>query len=136
MNTAQIIETESRYTSGVYSKRPVAIVRGEGARVWDSDGKEYIDCVGGQGSANVGHANPAVVRDAVVYETRRVRGPEELQLPLADDVFLPNIFIQCARTHTRRERCFLFHAFPHGMVKKIVTHGVIIMSLLLQKENR
>lgn len=62
MDTRQIIETESKYTSGVYSKRPAAIVRGEGARLWDSDGKEYIDCIGGQGSANVGHSNPAVVR--------------------------------------------------------------------------
>jgi acetylornithine/LysW-gamma-L-lysine aminotransferase len=54
------MDIESRYTSGVYSKRPVTIVRGKGARVWDDAGKEYIDCVGGQGSANVGHANPAV----------------------------------------------------------------------------
>jgi acetylornithine/LysW-gamma-L-lysine aminotransferase len=56
MNTQQIIETEGKYTSGVYSKRPAAMVRGQGARLWDSDGKQYIDCVGGQGSANVGHA--------------------------------------------------------------------------------
>ncbi len=62
MNTSDIIEIESRYTSGVYTKRPVAIVRGEGAHLWDSEGREYIDCVGGQGSANVGHSNPAVVR--------------------------------------------------------------------------
>lgn len=62
MNTQQIIDLESKYTSGVYSKRPIALVRGEGARVWDSDGKEYIDCVGGQGSANVGHSNPDVIR--------------------------------------------------------------------------
>lgn len=60
MNTQQIIETESKYTSGVYSKRPAAMVRGKGAHLWDSDGKEYIDCVGGQGSANIGHAHPAV----------------------------------------------------------------------------
>jgi [amino-group carrier protein]-gamma-(L-lysyl/L-ornithyl)-L-glutamate aminotransferase len=62
MDTQQIIDLESRYTSGVYSKRPIAIVRGEGAHLWDSGGKEYIDCVGGQGTANVGHANPAVIR--------------------------------------------------------------------------
>lgn len=61
MNTQQIIETESKYTSGVYSKRPAAIVRGSGAHLWDSDGKEYIDCVGGQGSANIGHSHPKVV---------------------------------------------------------------------------
>jgi acetylornithine/LysW-gamma-L-lysine aminotransferase len=56
-----IIAAESAYTSGVYPKRPIAIVRGAGARLWDADGREYIDCVGGQGSANLGHANPAVV---------------------------------------------------------------------------
>ncbi len=62
MNTQQIIEIESKYTSGVYTKRPLAIVKGQGARLWDSDGKQYIDCVGGQGTANVGHTNPAVVQ--------------------------------------------------------------------------
>jgi len=55
------IELESRYTSGVYPKRDVAIVRGLGARVWDEEGREYIDCVGGHGVAIVGHCNPAVV---------------------------------------------------------------------------
>lgn len=61
LTTPEIMELEDAHTSGVYSKRPIAIVRGQGARLWDADGKEYIDCVGGQGSANVGHANPAVV---------------------------------------------------------------------------
>src|SRR5690606_20663613 len=36
--------------------------RGEGARLWDSDGNEYIDCVGAQGAANLGHANPAIAQ--------------------------------------------------------------------------
>jgi acetylornithine/LysW-gamma-L-lysine aminotransferase len=56
-----IIAAEAAHTSGVYPKRPIAIVRGAGARLWDADGREYIDCVGGQGSANLGHSNPAVV---------------------------------------------------------------------------
>ena len=54
------IELENRYTSGVYPKREVAIVRGEGALVWDEEGRWYIDCVGGHGVALVGHSNPAV----------------------------------------------------------------------------
>jgi acetylornithine/LysW-gamma-L-lysine aminotransferase len=49
--------------------RPLAIVRGEGARLWDSDGSEYIDCVGGQGAANLGHANPAVA-EAIATQAR------------------------------------------------------------------
>lgn len=55
------IQTENEHTSGVYAKRQLTIVRGEGARLWDSDGNQYIDCVGGQGSANLGHAHPKVV---------------------------------------------------------------------------
>ena len=55
-----IQEQESQYASGLYTKRPIAIVRGEGARLWDSDGKQYIDLVGAQGAANLGHAHPAI----------------------------------------------------------------------------
>ncbi len=57
----QILAWESQYESGVYSKQPIVLVRGQGARVWDMDGTEYIDCVGGHGAANMGHAHPAVV---------------------------------------------------------------------------
>jgi 4-aminobutyrate aminotransferase/(S)-3-amino-2-methylpropionate transaminase len=46
---------------GVSSAHPIAIVRGNGALVWDADGREYLDFVGGIGVLNVGHANPAVV---------------------------------------------------------------------------
>ena len=59
--TTEIIAAESAHTSGVYPKRNLAIVRGQGATLWDADGREYIDCVGGQGAANLGHAHPAVV---------------------------------------------------------------------------
>jgi len=60
-STQLTVALESAHTSGVYPKRPLAIVRGQGARVWDADGQEYIDCVGGQGAANLGHAHPAIV---------------------------------------------------------------------------
>lgn len=71
-----IIAAESLHTSGVYPKRPLAIVRGEGARLWDADGREYIDCVGGQGAANVGHSNPAVVAAIVEQAARLISCPE------------------------------------------------------------
>jgi acetylornithine/LysW-gamma-L-lysine aminotransferase len=58
---ADIIAHEDVRTSGTYSKRGLAIVRGAGATLWDADGTQYIDCVGGQGSANLGHSHPAVV---------------------------------------------------------------------------
>ncbi|MDD5542068.1 MAG: aspartate aminotransferase family protein [Acidobacteriia bacterium] len=62
LETKNIFEIEDRYTAGTYYKRPIELVRGEGARVWDRADRRYIDCVGGQGVANIGHANPAVAR--------------------------------------------------------------------------
>ncbi len=53
---------EDRLEVGVYPKREVTIVRGEAARLWDENGREYVDCVGGQGVANIGHCNPYVVK--------------------------------------------------------------------------
>jgi acetylornithine/LysW-gamma-L-lysine aminotransferase len=70
------IELEGRYTSGVYPKRPLAIVRGNGARLWDAEGKEYIDCVGGQGAANLGHAHPEIVRAIAEQAATLISCPE------------------------------------------------------------
>ncbi len=64
-----IQEQENLYTSGLYTKRPIAIVRGLGARLWDSDGKVYVDCAGAQGAGNLGHANAAVA-DAIADQAR------------------------------------------------------------------
>ncbi len=75
-STEALIAVESAHTSGVYPKRPVAIVRGAGARLWDADGREYIDCVGGQGAANLGHANPAVVAAIGEQAGRLISCPE------------------------------------------------------------
>ncbi|MBP1467771.1 aspartate aminotransferase family protein [Candidatus Chloroploca sp. M-50] len=61
ISNATIIATEQQHTSGLYPKRGVALIRGEGARLYDADGRVYIDCVGGQGAANLGHCHPAVV---------------------------------------------------------------------------
>lgn len=71
-----IIDTESSFTSGLYTKRPIAIVRGEGAHLWDSDGREYIDCVGGQGAANIGHANPKVAQAIAEQAATLIACPE------------------------------------------------------------
>lgn len=54
-------ETEDRLETGVYPKRELTIVRGEGALLWDDTGRQFVDCVGGQGSVSVGHCNPYVV---------------------------------------------------------------------------
>ncbi|MFB9705810.1 acetylornithine transaminase [Streptosporangium sandarakinum] len=44
-----------------YGVPPVALARGEGARVWDADGGEYLDLIGGVAVSSLGHAHPALV---------------------------------------------------------------------------
>jgi len=73
---SDFFEIESRYTSGVYAKRHVTVVRGEGAVLWDDQGREYIDCVGGQGTANLGHANAAVAAAIAAQAQRLISCPE------------------------------------------------------------
>ncbi len=51
------LELEKRHAFDVFPKRDIVLVRGDNARVWDSEGREYIDCVAGHGVANIGHAN-------------------------------------------------------------------------------
>ncbi len=60
MNAQEIINIETKHTSGAYAKQPLVIVRGLGASLFDIDGVEYLDCSSGHGVANLGHANPKV----------------------------------------------------------------------------
>jgi acetylornithine/LysW-gamma-L-lysine aminotransferase len=56
----EVIALEDTYSSGAYPKRPIAVAGGRGARVWDCEGREYIDCFAGHGVAGLGHCHPAV----------------------------------------------------------------------------
>lgn len=74
--TETSMEQENRYTSGVYGKRPVTIVRGEGAMLWDDQGRAYIDCAAGHGVANIGHGRPEIAAALSAQAQRLVTCPE------------------------------------------------------------
>jgi acetylornithine/LysW-gamma-L-lysine aminotransferase len=57
-----IQELEQTYELGVYSRRDIVLVRGRGARLFDENGREYIDCAANVGVSNIGHGNEAVAR--------------------------------------------------------------------------
>ncbi len=60
--SAQIARRRSESVPrGVGCVHPISIVRAEGARLWDADGREYIDFIGGIGVLNAGHANSVIV---------------------------------------------------------------------------
>jgi 4-aminobutyrate aminotransferase/(S)-3-amino-2-methylpropionate transaminase len=62
--TERVQEGRERYVARGISTPPLVVERAEGARVWDAEGREYVDFAGGLGCANLGHSLPAVV-DAV-----------------------------------------------------------------------
>ncbi len=59
-DSATVRALEDRHASGGVARRPVTIIRASGARLWDVDGNEYIDCAAGHGWAALGHGNPDV----------------------------------------------------------------------------
>jgi predicted acetylornithine/succinylornithine family transaminase len=61
-SSQETIEQFARYVIPNYRRYPVCIVRGEGTRVWDAEGREYLDLFPGWGCNILGHCPPAVVR--------------------------------------------------------------------------
>ena len=51
-------QTEARHVLQIYKRAPIVLVRGQGTRVWDVEGKSYLDFTSGVGVASLGHANP------------------------------------------------------------------------------
>ena len=63
--SSEWIEIENKYYAQTVRRQPVVIVRGEGSRVWDADGKEYLDFVAGWAVNNLGHSHPAITQAIV-----------------------------------------------------------------------
>lgn len=61
MGNQSIKEIGQEYVMNTYNRLPLALVKGDGARVWDADGKEYLDLVSGIAVNSLGHNHPALV---------------------------------------------------------------------------
>jgi predicted acetylornithine/succinylornithine family transaminase len=62
LSNREIARLTDKYVAATYTRYPIALVRGKGARVWDADGKEYLDFLAGIAVNGLGHCHPAVVR--------------------------------------------------------------------------
>lgn len=71
MNTQAILRDEDTFLIPTYKKMPVALVRGEGCYVWDSDGRRYLDFYGGHCVTPLGHCPPRVV-DAIKQQSEQL----------------------------------------------------------------
>lgn len=71
MNTAEIQQRFDKYVIANYSRLPICVARGLGSRVWDTEGKEYLDLFPGWGVGGLGHCHPAVA-DAVCKQAHKL----------------------------------------------------------------
>jgi predicted acetylornithine/succinylornithine family transaminase len=61
VSLAELMALEERYVMQTYKRAPVAFVRGQGTRLWDSEGREYLDFLAGISVCSLGHCHPEVV---------------------------------------------------------------------------
>jgi acetylornithine/N-succinyldiaminopimelate aminotransferase len=71
MKNRDVAKLTDRYVVHTYARYPIALVRGKGARVWDADGKEYLDFLAGIAVNALGHCHPAVV-GAIRTQSRKL----------------------------------------------------------------
>jgi acetylornithine/N-succinyldiaminopimelate aminotransferase len=62
MTQEELIKISNEVIAQTYGRLPIVLVRGEGCRLWDAEGKEYLDFVAGIGVCNLGHCHPKVVQ--------------------------------------------------------------------------
>jgi acetylornithine/N-succinyldiaminopimelate aminotransferase len=77
MSLSELQELDERWVMPTYGRAPVEFVRGEGARLWDADGKEYLDFFAGLSVHNAGHCHPGIVA-AIQDQAGRLMGVSNL----------------------------------------------------------
>ena len=65
------LEQSSKLLVPTYLPQPITLVRGEGCKLWDAEGNEYLDMMGGIATAALGHCNPKVV-EALARQAQQV----------------------------------------------------------------
>ena len=76
-NIDELRSLEHRFAMPTYPRAPVEFVRGEGVRLWDSEGKEYLDLFSGLSVHNAGHCNPRIAA-AIAEQAKTLGGSSNL----------------------------------------------------------
>jgi predicted acetylornithine/succinylornithine family transaminase len=147
LSTRRIIETASGSLFPNYKQFPIVLKKGEGTRVWDTDGNEYVDFVAGIATCNLGHCHPEVVKAICEQAGRLIHvsnwyysdvqaelSRELTSLTALDRVFFCNsgaeaseAAIKAARKRAfdkygpNRSRIIGFHGAFHGRTMKALT---------------
>ena len=130
MNTQEL---DRRWLMHTYPRAPVEFVRGEGARLWDADGKEYLDFLSGISVCSVGHCHPAVV-EAIREQAGRLMhvsnlfhsapGPE-LARRLCESSLGGRAFL--CNSGTEANECMIKLARKHAHGRGIAEPEIVVM---------
>jgi acetylornithine/N-succinyldiaminopimelate aminotransferase len=130
------IERADKVVMHTYGRQPLVLVKGEGCRVWDDAGREYLDFVSGLAVVNLGHAHPDVAKAAaaqltqlvhvsnIYYTTPMVELAETLvRLSFADRVFFANSGAEVNEGAIKLARRYSRERFGEGRHRIICTEN-------------
>jgi len=100
LDTKELLSAADKHLMAFTKRFPVALTRGEGMRVWDTDGKEYLDFTGGISVTALGHSHPRVVgtireqSTALLHVSNYFHVPQQVHLAklLCDHSFADRVF--------------------------------------------
>ena len=116
-----------------YSPQPVAFARGEGAWLWDTEGKKYLDALAGIAVSGLGHAHPALTRaiaeqaGKLIHTSNLFRVPEQERLAekLCGIAGMDNAFF--ANSGAEANECAIKLARLHGHQRGIENSQIVVM---------
>lgn len=103
-STAEALDFEAKYAAHNYHPLPVVLARGQGTKVWDPEGKEYLDFLSAYSAVNQGHCHPELVKVMVEQAST---------LTLSSRAFYNNVFPAFAK--------FVTEYFGYDMVLPVNT---------------
>jgi acetylornithine/N-succinyldiaminopimelate aminotransferase len=133
VSVGELQALEQRYAMPTYARAPVEFVRGEGWRLWDSDGNEYLDFFSGLSVHNAGHCHPAIVA-AIREQAGRFGGSSNLYYSepamrlcerLAESSLRGKVFL--ANTGTEASECAIKLVRKHAHARGIAEPEIVVL---------
>ncbi len=94
MDLRTVLEWSDRYLMSTYRRQPLAFAQGRGARLWDLEGREYLDFVAGIAVTSLGHAHPAWVRALTEQLARYVHVSNLYHIP--EQARAAKLLVECS----------------------------------------
>ena len=92
MNTQEIIQLDAKYIIPTYAGKTVAFSHGKGCKIWDIEGKEYIDFLSGIAVSGLGHSHPKLV-EAIKEQAEKLIHTSNLYL-IPNQIELASILVE------------------------------------------